>query len=277
MGNFFSMDSKFFTFMGKVADLMILNVLCIICCIPIVTAGPAITAMFYVTLKMVRNEESYIVKGFFKSFKENLKQGILINLIMLLFGALILIDLRIMGNMEGSVYKALYTVFLAFGVVYIMIFLYIYPVLAKFYNSIKNTFVNALLMSIRHLPYTFLMALVTAAPVAAIIFIPSEGVQSGLMLAGIMIGFSLVAYINSYLFVKIFDNYIPKEEEMSEEERWENLEVLGNQENAAEESSENATETVVAEPNVSGTGNEELDAAIREAAAAMAAEKETKN
>ena len=84
MGNFFSMDSKFFTFMGKVADLMILNVLCIICCIPIVTAGPAITAMFYVTLKMVRNEESYIVKGFFKSFKENLKQGILINLIMLL-------------------------------------------------------------------------------------------------------------------------------------------------------------------------------------------------
>lgn len=277
MGNFFSMDSKFFTFMGKVADLMILNVLCIICCIPIVTAGPAITAMFYVTLKMVRNEESYIVKGFFKSFKENLKQGILINLIMLLFGALILIDLRIMGNMEGSVYKALYTVFLAFGVVYIMIFLYIYPVLAKFYNSIKNTFVNALLMSIRHLPYTFLMALVTAAPVAAIIFIPSEGVQSGLMLAGIMIGFSLVAYINSYLFVKIFDNYIPKEEEMSEEERWENLEVIGNQENASEESSENAPETAGEEQDVSGTGNEELDAAIREAAAAMAAEKETKN
>ena len=277
MGNFFSMDSKFFTFMGKVADLMILNVLCIICCIPIVTAGPAITAMFYVTLKMVRNEESYIVKGFFKSFKENLKQGILINLIMLLFGALILIDLRIMGNMEGSVYKALYTVFLAFGVVYIMIFLYIYPVLAKFYNSIKNTFVNALLMSIRHLPYTFLMALVTAAPVAAIIFIPSEGVQSGLMLAGIMIGFSLVAYINSYFFVKIFDNYIPKEEEMSEEERWENLEVLGNQENAAEESSENAPETAGEEQDVSGTGNEELDAAIREAAAAMAAEKESKN
>ena len=277
MGNFFSMDSKFFTFMGKVADLMILNVLCIICCIPIVTAGPAITAMFYVTLKMVRNEESYIVKGFFKSFKENLKQGILINLIMLLFGALILIDLRIMGNMEGSVYKALYTVFLAFGVVYIMIFLYIYPVLAKFYNSIKNTFVNALLMSIRHLPYTFLMALVTAAPVAAIIFIPSEGVQSGLMLAGIMIGFSLVAYINSYFFVKIFDNYIPKEEEMSEEERWENLEVIGNQENASEESSENAPETAGEEQDVSGTGNEELDAAIREAAAAMAAEKETKN
>lgn len=227
MGNFFSMDSKFFVFMGKVADLMILNVLCIVCCIPIITIGPAVSAMFYVTMKMVRNEESYIVKGFFKSFKENLKQGILINLIMLLFAVLIMVDLRIMGSMEGTVYKVLYTIFLAFGVVYIMIYMYIYPVLAKFYNTIKNTFINALLMSIRHLPYTFLMVVVTIAPIAGILFIPIEGVQSGLMLGSIMIGFSLVAFINSHFFVKIFDNYISKEEEESEEDRWENLEVLG--------------------------------------------------
>lgn len=228
MGNFFSMDSKFFVFMGKVADLMILNVLCILCCIPIVTIGPAVTAMFYVTMKMVRNEESYIIRGFFKSFKENLKQGIIINLLMMFFAVLILADLRIMGSMEGTVYKALYTIFLAFGIVYIMIYMYVYPVLAKFYNKIKNIFINSLLMSIRHLPYTFLMILVTVAPFAAFFFIPLQGLQSGLLLVSIMIGFSLVAYINSHFLVKIFDNYIPKEEEISEEERWENLEVIGN-------------------------------------------------
>ena len=65
MNRFFNMDNKFFTFMGRIADLIILNLLCIVCCIPIVTIGPAITAMFYVTMKMVRNEEAYIVKGFF--------------------------------------------------------------------------------------------------------------------------------------------------------------------------------------------------------------------
>ena len=83
MDRFFNMDNKFFTFMSRVADLIILNLLCIVCCIPVVTIGPSIAAMFYVTLKMVRNEESYIVRGFFKSFKQNLKQGIVINLIML--------------------------------------------------------------------------------------------------------------------------------------------------------------------------------------------------
>lgn len=226
MGSFFNMDNKFFVFMGRVADLMILNLLCIVCCIPIVTAGPAIAAMFYVTLKMVRNEESYIVKGFFKSFRQNLKQGIIINLIMLLFGILIITDIRIMGNMEGTLYKVLYTIFLAFALVYLMIYMYIYPVLAKFYNSIKNTFVNALLMSIRHLPYTVLMIIVTALPFVLFFFVPSSEVQSAVLLVCVLIGCSLVAYINSYFFVKIFDKYIPEEEEMSEDEKWDNLEAI---------------------------------------------------
>ena len=61
MNNIFNRDNKFFSFMGRVADLMILNLLCIVCCIPVVTAGPAIAAMYYITLKMARNEESYVV------------------------------------------------------------------------------------------------------------------------------------------------------------------------------------------------------------------------
>ena len=49
MNNIFNPDNKFFSFMGRVADLMILNLLCIVCCIPVVTAGPAIAAMYYIT------------------------------------------------------------------------------------------------------------------------------------------------------------------------------------------------------------------------------------
>ena len=193
MDRFFNMDNKFFTFMSRVADLIILNLLCIVCCIPVVTIGPSIAAMFYVTLKMVRNEESYIVRGFFKSFKQNLKQGIVINLIML-----------------AAAGKVLMVLFMMILVVYLMIFLYIYPVLAKFYNTIKNTFTNAFLMSIRHLPYTALMILVTAAPVL-VFFIPSAQVQSMVILLLVLIGFSGIAYINSHFFVKIFDKYIPEE------------------------------------------------------------------
>lgn len=55
MNRFFNMDNKFFVFMGRVADLILLNILCILCCIPIVTAGASITALYYVTLKMARD------------------------------------------------------------------------------------------------------------------------------------------------------------------------------------------------------------------------------
>ena len=64
MNRFFNMDNKFFVFMGRVADLLLLNFLCILCCIPVVTAGASITALSYVTLKMARDEESYIARSF---------------------------------------------------------------------------------------------------------------------------------------------------------------------------------------------------------------------
>ena len=92
-----------------------------------------------------------------------------------------------------------------------MLFLWIYPVLAKFFNTTKNLFRNSILMSIRHLPYTLLMLLVSAAPVL-VFFIPSARVQSTVIMLLVLCGFSLIAYINSYFFVKIFDKYIPEED-----------------------------------------------------------------
>lgn len=204
------MDNPFFNFMGRIADLILLNIVCAICCIPIITIGPALTALYYVTLKMVRNEESYIVKGFFKSFKENFKQSAIINLFMLIAGIFLYFDLRIVGQMEGSFYRVLFCIFIMFTVIYLMVLLYIYPISAKFYNTIKNTFVNSLLMAIRHLPYTAIMLVIAFLPVA-IFFIPFAQIMSICLLIFVLMGLSLVAYGQSYFFVKIFDNYIPEE------------------------------------------------------------------
>lgn len=211
MGRFFNMDNKFFVFMGRVADLAILNILCVICCIPIVTIGASVTALHYVTLKMVRNEESYIVRSFFKSFKENFKQATIINLIMLFVAIMLYMDITIAAGMQGTTRKVLIVVFMAFAFLFVLIFLYIYPVLAKFYNTIRNTFVNSFLMSIRHLPYTFLMLAVTLLPIG-IFYIPILQLQSIGMMLMTVLGPALLAYINAHFLVKIFDNYIPKED-----------------------------------------------------------------
>ncbi|MDO5361706.1 MAG: YesL family protein [Eubacteriales bacterium] len=216
MGRLFNMDNKFFTFMGKVADLIILNLLCILCCLPIVTIGPSLTALHYVTMKMVRNEESYIVKSFFKSFKENFRQATIINLIMLVVGLMLFLDINIVKRMSGKLYNGLFVVFIAFLLLYMLVFLYIYPVLAKFYNTIKHTFINAFLMSIRHLPYTFVMLVITLLPIGTF-FIPSLQLQSICLMLLLIMGPAVIAYLNGHFLVRIFDNYIPKEEDAQDE------------------------------------------------------------
>ena len=222
MGRFFSMDNKFFTFMNKVADLCILNIICLVCCIPIVTAGASITAMYYVTLKMVRNEEAYIVRSFFKSFKDNFKQATIINLIMIAVGAVLYLDLNVAKNMPGSAGQIFHVIFMAFVIIYYVLFLYVSPILARFYNTIRNTIKNALFMAIRHLPYTVVMVLIGLCPLL-LLFIDSYQIQSTLFVLFLVMGFGVIAYCNSFFLVKIFDHYMPKEE--NEEQKSEGTEV----------------------------------------------------
>jgi len=197
--------------MSRVADLMILNVLWIICCLPIVTIGAATTALHYVTLKMVKNEESYIVKSYFKSFRENFKQSTLIWIIMFVLFLIFVFDLIILGSITFQFSNIIRYVILAMIFVYVMVLLYVFPVTSKFYNSTKNIFKNSFLMSIKHLPYTLLMLVITIGPFIILLFV-SGAFQYGLLIF-ILVGFSLIAFCNSYFFNKIFDRYIPKEED----------------------------------------------------------------
>ncbi len=189
------------------------------CCIPVVTAGAATTALFYVTLKMAKDEEGYITKSFFKSFKENFVQATLIWLIYLAVMVVMFMDFRIANG--GSMAEVLKNstvsdvVIVAVGVmtiVLLMTLVYVFPLLAQFDNTVLNTIKNAFLISIRHLPYTFLMLIITAIPYVLIWFSPA-------LLLIVVIMFSATAYINSKFLNRIFVLYMPKEEDINGEGR----------------------------------------------------------
>lgn len=88
----FDLDGPLMSILNKIADMMILNILAIICCLPIFTAGASFTALHYVCLKIVRNEEGYIAKSFFKAFKENFKQATIIWMVLLVAILLLVAD-----------------------------------------------------------------------------------------------------------------------------------------------------------------------------------------
>lgn len=218
MRSFFNVDGPFISGLTKVADVFILNLLLILCSLPIFTFGAAYTAMHYVTLKMVKDEDCYIAKSFFKSFKQNFKQSTIIWLIMLLIGFVLYFDLRVMNgeyadivSISDSFKKVMSVLLMAATVFYTFTIVYVFPVLARFDNSVKNTMRNALLMSIKHFPYTLAIILITFAPLIFIYLSPRA-------LILVFVIFGLIAYCNSFFFVKIFEQYMPKEEIKSDEE-----------------------------------------------------------
>lgn len=218
MNRFFDVDGPIITGLTKMADIFILNLLLIVCSLPIFTFGAAYTAMYYVTLKMVKNEDCYTVKSFFKSFKLNFKQATVIWLIMLIIGSVMYTDLKVMNGqfadvmtIPENVVKGMSILIMATGILYTFVLIYVFPVLSRFDNSIKNTLRNALIMSIKHLPSTIAIVLITFVPIIFMYFVPRA-------LILVFVIFGLCAYCNSYLFVKIFSNYMPEENIVSDEE-----------------------------------------------------------
>ena len=57
MDRLFNMDNKFFTVMGRVADLIMLNVVFLICCHAEIKEEKIINKRFYHTIKEVKNGE----------------------------------------------------------------------------------------------------------------------------------------------------------------------------------------------------------------------------
>lgn len=206
MSRFFDMDSPVMRFLTRVADLLILNLVTLVCCLPVITIGASITAMHYVLLKMVRNEEGYIVRSFFKSFKQNFKQATLMWLIVLLFIAIFAGDIFIFNYSSIEFPQALKVVLLALCLVVVMMVAYAFPVLSRFDNTIFNTFKNALFMSILNLPKTILMLVMYAVPIAILYFVPMA------IPFVFMFGFSLPGYAAAMLYNRAFKRFEPEEE-----------------------------------------------------------------
>ena len=162
MNHLFNLDGPVLQFINKIVYSVYLNILWFICSIPIVTIGASTTALFYVTLKISKNEEGSITKAFFHSFKENLRQGTVIWLILLAFGIILGIDGYVLYHMRfENVFWTLCTaVFCVAAAAYAIILMYIFPLLARFDNTIGAMFKNALFIGVRFLFCTALMAVI---------------------------------------------------------------------------------------------------------------------
>ncbi len=203
MRGVFNPDSPMMRALGVVWDLIVLNLLFLVCCIPVVTIGPAITALHYVTTKMAGEKDGTPVVGnFFKSFRANFRQGVLMGILFGAAGGFLGYDIYLLwhsGNFQNSIFKILIPVA---AIAYMMTFVYAFPLLARFNNTVLGTIRNAFIMSVTSLPKTFSMLLLIGASVALTLYTQTT-LRYGLFL-WFALGFSSIAYANAFVLNDVF-------------------------------------------------------------------------
>ncbi len=210
MSNLFNPENAFFTFMGKLCDMIMISLLYVILCIPLVTIGPATAALYYTMVKVIRRERGYVSRAFFHSLKENFKVGLIASIFMVAYVAVMIVDyqyaayLKEIGDSMGNVFTIAFNAIL---IIALFIFVWIYPVLSRFKVGVKQLFKNALLIAIRHFPSSILLIAIFLAFALGTYFFPPI----------LMISPALCALLSSFLIERVLKKYTPKQEGTPEE------------------------------------------------------------
>lgn len=204
----FSPDSKFIQAISRISDLVILNILFLITCVPLFTIGASLTALYTVSFKLGTDKEEGTVRPYLRAFRESFKQSTVLWLILALFGAAMIANTLLAYSYSG-VLGYTYLVFIGLFFLLLMIAAYVFPLVSQFWNDNTAVLKNALLLSIGYLPRTIVMVVLNVLPFA--MFLSSMYLFFYCAMIWVLIYFSAAAYLNASILRKVFARFYPEE------------------------------------------------------------------
>lgn len=210
MRKFFAIDSPLMAALGSLADLVFCNVLFCLCSLPLFTVGAALTALYDCAISIVEEQEdSFIFRQFWKSFRANFKRGTALGLICAAIFAFLWGYYLVVGTLSGGLQRTYQITFLILAFLWMAMFQYIFPLQAKFHMKIGQTVKTAALLSATALPRTLASLAVTAGAIYLSFFMNPDGFGIALFLWFFVI-FAVLAYLNSFLFRQVFKRIAPE-------------------------------------------------------------------
>jgi uncharacterized membrane protein YesL len=196
-------EGGLYAWMEKLFDAVALNFLWLLCSLPLVTAGAAVTAFYYATVKVIRGERGHILTEFWRSFRLNFVKATLIWMSFASLIFILLINRNIAIDIEGYFgifLLCLYTVIVA---LFLGVLLYVFPVISRFYMTVPQVLKLSVYMCFRYLHYTLGLLTISASAVAVVYFQP-------LLVFCVPVG---VLYCLSYLMEPLLTRHSPAEAE----------------------------------------------------------------
>lgn len=194
-------DNPFLQFMTTLAGFIGLNILFLITCLPVITIGPALTALYTVTMQEAREEYGYLYSTYLKTFKKVFRKSAAAFLLHLVLVLVLIYNVAFWGAQDTVTSNIFLFLVTGMLVVLVLSFLYTYPLLARFENSVKQTLKNSVLVAISNPKYT--LGLLAICIVAVTLCM----VVSQAKIFMVLVGFSFLAFCNSMLFIRIFRKY----------------------------------------------------------------------
>lgn len=206
----FDPESQIMQILSRFCDIVILNLVFLLTCIPIFTIGAANTALYDVVFRMDTDREGKMLPTYFHSFRENFRQSTIVWLALLLFGVATYLNMTrfsVLGENSYLLGYGLFIVSMLVLVLEVFLFSYSFPLLSRFRNSTRQTAINALLLAIGNLPRTLVVAVINCFPWVLLIVNFYAFMQLGFIWLAMY--FAAAAYFNSRVLKKIFDNLVP--------------------------------------------------------------------
>ncbi len=203
MKNLFNLDNPFIQFLSRVFDLMILNALFILCSLPVVTLGASLSALHRVIQDIVYDQDNGIIKTFFRAFRQNFKQATVVWLVLLLVIVSLVCDvLLVMGYFSGTVRTVMYILIAILAALVASVAAYLFPLLTRYENTLRQHVYNALILALIKLPRTLLLVLMELLPL--ILFLISVPVFVQTLIFWVTVGFGFMTFLQTNVLKPVF-------------------------------------------------------------------------
>ena len=197
--------------LNKIGDMVIANLLFILCCIPIITIGPSLTALYHCMLRTVKGNNNGTTKACFRTFKETVRRPLPVWRGLLAVGFLQVTNIRFLESTTSAASKPLFYLSRGITGLVVVLALYIFPVIAAFANTTINLIRNAYVFAFLHFPSTLLIAVITILPM----YMTYQDLELMPLYAccWFFFGFALTAYVDSLLLYRMFKPFLEAKED----------------------------------------------------------------
>ena len=201
----FDTDNFLMRMSEKVLDIVTVNLLFVVTCLPIVTIGVAKISLYQTVFEVKQSRRVPVVRTYLKVFRQNIKLGFQLGLLELSIVLLSFVDLYLFWGQTALPFQFVKAICLGILIFLTIVMLASYPIAARYDLSWREVLQKGLILASLNFPWFFLMLIILLL-IIMVLYLSAFTLLLGGS-AFILFGFGLLAFLQVGVMEKLFAKY----------------------------------------------------------------------